>query len=137
MHRGRGPWVVVPTVLTEASSEASEKLEPTAGEGAPPTPEATGTAEKVHNGEGTASFELGRFPVTVPEPPGNRVRDGRIHLFGVGRLRSLSNRANSLKSLFIKDTWSKAELYLTDTTLCYRIDGTGVCNDAYCVCVIE
>ena len=81
---------------------------------------------KESSGEAAAfkpSEKLASFPVTVPEPSKSRVRDGTIHPFGMGRSRS---RSNSVKSLFFKDTWSKAELYLTETTLCYKIQGVGV-----------
>ncbi len=78
--------------------------------------------------EKTEPLKLASLPVTVPEPSKSKVRDGKIHPFGMGRSRSSSTRGStsSLKGWFVKETWSKAELFLTETTLCYKIEGMGV-----------
>ena len=69
--------------------------------------------------------------VSVAEPSKRKVSDGEIQLIGGGRSRSSSGSTSSLKGLCGKDVWMKAELYLTETTLCYNINDVGV-RDFFC-----
>ena len=66
--------------------------------------------------------------VTVLMPSRSKVKGGKIRLFSSGRTRSSSTRssAGSLRGWWGRDEWVKAELYLTPTSLCYKIDGMGV-----------
>ena len=94
--------------------------------------EATDELSSNASGEEAASNQdppkLGSISVTVPEPSKGKIRDGKIYPFGMGRSRSSSTRAstNSFSKLFFKDTWAKAELFLTETTICYEIEAMGV-----------
>jgi hypothetical protein len=66
--------------------------------------------------------------VTVLEPSRSKVKGGKIRLFSSGRTRSSSTRGStsSLRGWWGKDVFVKAQLYLTPTSLCYKIDGMGV-----------
>ena len=55
--------------------------------------------------------------VSVPEPSLNRVKDGKIQPYSGN---------TSLMGWWKRDVWREAELYLTNTTLCYKIEGMGV-----------
>lgn len=92
-------------------------------------PTEAGVASKLPELSLKEATKLQSVPVTVLEPSKNRVKDGTIRLFSVGRLRSSSTRSSTSSSkgwLFGKDVWVDAELYLTPSTLCYRIEGMGV-----------
>ena len=65
--------------------------------------------------------------VSVTEPSKRYLSEGQIQLFGRRRSISSTGSSSSLKNLWGKDVWVKAELYLTETSLCYSIDGIGVC----------
>lgn len=77
--------------------------------------------------------KLQSVSVTVLEPSKSRVKDGKIRLFSVGRVRSSSTRSStsSSRGWLGRDVWVKAELYLTPSKLCYNIDGMGVSWDYY------
>lgn len=66
--------------------------------------------------------------VSVPEPSRGKVREGKIQPFAGGRTRSSSGGSrSSIGTLrWGRDVWKEAELYLTDTSLCYSISDTGV-----------
>lgn len=64
--------------------------------------------------------------VSVPEPSQRRVKDGKIQPFS-RRSRSSSGSVSNISSKRTrKDVWREAELYLTDMSLCYKIEGMGV-----------
>ena len=60
--------------------------------------------------------------VGVAESSKRNVTNGQIRLFGRGRSRS-SSGSTGLQG---KDAWMRAELYLTETTICYNIEDFGV-----------
>ena len=65
--------------------------------------------------------------VHVAEHSKREVTNRQIQLFGRAlRSRSRSGSASPFKGWWGKDVWTKAELYLTETTLCYSIEDTGV-----------
>ena len=64
--------------------------------------------------------------VGVAESSKRKVTNGQIRLFDHGRSRSSSGSTSSLKGLWGKDAWMRAELYLTETTICYNIEDIGV-----------
>lgn len=81
--------------------------------------------------ESEEPVKLKTVSVTVLEPPRSRVKEGKIRLFSSGRTRSSSTRSStsSGRGWWGKDVWAVAELYLTPTTLCYTIEGIGVCGE--------
>lgn len=68
--------------------------------------------------------QLKMITVMVPEPSTGDVENGKIQLHRSERVESSSSHGMKSK----KRKWAKAELYLTPTTLCYKIEGLGVCH---------
>lgn len=82
-------------------------------------------------------MKLDSVTVSVPQPSKSRISKGKI-LPHSGRKRTSSTRAstNSLMSLWGKDVWSEAELFLTDTTICYEIKELGVSVNFQYYCAV-
>lgn len=120
MHRARGK------ILVQVPSMAEEESTMNLASGESQIQEEAGTKTS----SPVPVHKLRSASVSVPEPSRSRVRDGKIQPYGWGRTRSTSGGSRSsmgsLKSWLIKDVWTKAELYLTDSTLCYEIVGSGV-----------
>lgn len=78
-------------------------------------------------------MKLDSITVSLPQPSKSRISKGKI-LPHSGRKRTSSTRAStsSLTSLWGKDVWSEAELFLTDTTICYEIKDLGVSVNLCC-----
>ncbi len=114
MHRARSKVMATPNIMERSVAAPAD----------PPPEEAERGSYNI--GINIPNVILHSTIVSVPLPSRSRTSsDGKIRLFSSGRSRSSSSR-NSLGSIGTGGNyWTPAELYLTNTTLCYRLKTQG------------